>query len=369
VSIIDGRPLYIEINAKQATYGALIRNSEAYQANTNINGLNRFYPNSFLDCDYSFGGIMRLAVRDRIMKVFQMNKTGQVTLFSKIGKMPDGNAVTIVTDQLLNPIQYYVGNWGIGTAGTSLVTRNYADYFVDNIRGAVLRSSNDGIDVLSLLYKTNSWATDNLPLRNGISHVYGAFDQKLNNYIIALEVAGDSPAQTLTFSEEDKAGDLPTFESFISLQPEMMCTIGTVLCAWKDGQLWTHDSTRYNSFFGVDYESNITFVFNDAILIGKSYQAIGTLSNSIWDAPEIITQANSYGSTPQKSNLVSAEFQLLEGKFSTSFKRDINVGGKINGNQLKGNFIKVKLRKQAASDLVTLNLVEVIYITSPLNNK
>lgn len=472
VSSVDGRAEAIEINARTATYGAFIRHGEAYQPNTNINGLNRFYPNNFLDCDYSFGSIMRLLVRDRLMKVFQRDKTGRVFFFNQISKDQAGNVVEVVTDKLLNPIQYYAGNWGIGTASTSLASFNFADYFCDNIRGVICRSSNDGVDPISVIYKMNSWATDELPLRTGTNNIYGAYDQKLNNYVIALEgnlsiltqfsfiafgvkrffyalsglpVAGDivsivltdgvgntanysytaingdtvttmanglaakinagtlftavpytlfdpsvglSIAQTsgvnptvifgsvslsisdtrtigLSFSEEDN-----TFESFLSLKPEMMCTVGNLFIAWLDGQAWTHDNKTYNNFFGVKYESSITTVFNENPLTDKSFQCLAQRSSNVWDCPEIITQSMSYGDTPQQSNLVEAEFSRREGKLVSSLKRDANsYGGKINGNFLKGSWIKIKFRRQSASELTTLDLIECVSIESPLNNR
>lgn len=476
VSSIDGRPVTIEQNARQATYGALIRHSEAYQPNTNINGLHRFYPNNFLDCNYAHGNIIRLVCRDKLMKCFQSNKTGRIPLFSQINREPNGNVVEVVTDKLLNPIEYYIGNFGIGTAAASLSSYNFADYFIDNIRGAILRSSYDGIDVISTTYKTNSWAISNLPLRTGDFFAYGGFDQKINNYIIALEqvvsssamyvsnsgyifvhsfffllsntpVPGDivnvnltdgngvnktysytvqagntvsniysainslinadiyftsvlSPApvitqvavgtpnlmvgvvtityaasniisesQTLTFSEKEGEGQ-PSFESFISPKPEGMVTLRTLLCLFKDGDMWTHDSGVYNNFFGVQYDSYYVPVFNDNVSIGKTYEGIEQRGNTIWDCPEIITSVNSYRTTQQRSNLVEAEFTGLEGKYSSSLKRDVNSrGGKINGDFLKGDWVSVKFRKQQASSLITLNITQVHLIESNLNNK
>ena len=46
---------------------------------------------------------------------------------------------------LINKIQYYAGDYGIGDASTSLAWNNFADYFVDNYRGVVCRFSQDGI--------------------------------------------------------------------------------------------------------------------------------------------------------------------------------------------------------------------------------
>lgn len=184
VNGIDGRPNIIDLNARRAYYSTMVRFGQAYQANTNLNGLNRFYAKNFDEYDYSFGDIMRLRVRDRQMRVFQKNKLGVVPIYSSLGKDAGGLQVVFQTDKLLNPIQYYVGNFGIGTCPESLASFNYADYGCDNIRGVVWRVSNDGITPLSILYKMNTWANENLVKAN--QKIYGAFDQRLNNYIITI---------------------------------------------------------------------------------------------------------------------------------------------------------------------------------------
>jgi hypothetical protein len=363
VNNIDGRPQAIDLNARSAYYPALIRNSQAYQANTNINGFNRFYADQFIEVDYSYGDVLRLKVRDRYMRVYQKLKVGVIYLFSRMGKSPSGDEVTIVTDQLLNPVQYYAGDIGIGNHATSLASFNFADYFTSDITGGAYRLSNDGITPISILYKMNSWAISQLPLRTGNYNVFGAYDQKLNNYIMALEATDTQAAQTLTFSEEDN-----TFESFLSLFPEMMTTIGTLLCAFKNGQMWTHDSDTHNSFFGTSYDSTISIVFNDNPNIKKQPISITESASSLWDCPQIVAQSPSYGTTNQQSTLVAQEFTQLEGQYHASFKRDSNSrGGKINGSVLKGNWTLVKFRKQTPSSLETLNVVAFKYNVSQLN--
>ncbi len=186
VSSVDGRPSIIDINAREAYYSTLIRHGEAYQANTNINGLNRFYAKNSDEYDYSFGDALRMVVKNRQLVILQKFKIGAVSLFSSIGKDPNGLTVVFNTDKLLNPIQYYMGDFGIGTCPESVASFNYAIYGCDNIKGIIWRLSNDGLVALSMKYKMNSWANDNL--NQGVSNqkVYGAFDQRLDNYIIAL---------------------------------------------------------------------------------------------------------------------------------------------------------------------------------------
>jgi hypothetical protein len=366
VSSVDGRPNIIDINAREAFYGTLVRYGQAYQANTNINGFNRFYSLDFDEYDYSYGNIVRFSVRDKTVRVFQELKVGQVPLFSTIVKDPTNNNVTINTTKLLNPIQYYIGDCGIGQQAESLASFNYADYFTTNIKGVVARVSNDGIRFLSIDHKINSWSTQELPLRTGNRKVYGVFDQRLNNYILALEAAGEiSDAVTISFDEENNC-----FESFLSAHPEMMCDIGTLLITFKNGKLYTHDGTDYNTFYGTTYDSTITPVFNQNQLEKKTYLAISEVASEVWNCPEITTSLNSYGTTPQQSNLVDSDFETKEGVHHAGFLRDSNsIGGIINGNSLKGNWLSIKFRKENPINLITLNVVSLEYIDSPLSAK
>ena len=182
VSSVDGRPSIIDLNARKAYYSTLIRHGLAYEANTNTNGLNRFYGKNFDEYDYSFGDVLLMIAKDRQLVILQKYKVGAVTLYSSIGKDANGLTVVFQTDKLLNPIKYYEGDFGIGTCPESAASFNYAIYGCDNIKGVIWRLSLDGLKALSKLYKMNSWANENL---NSLARVYGSYDQRLNNYIIS----------------------------------------------------------------------------------------------------------------------------------------------------------------------------------------
>lgn len=173
---------------------------------------------------------------------------------------------------------------------------------------------------------------------------------------------------TLTFDEEYNR-----FESFLSFKPEMMVTLGTTLCAFKDGILYTHDDDGfYNNFFGVQYDSYITPVFNRQELDKKTFISMEQIASQAWDCPEIITGSNSYGKVKQTSNLIVEDFEELEGNFDAAFLGASNsIGGIINGDSLKGNLMSVKLRaiipEPPDNLLVTLSLVKLKSINSPLN--
>lgn len=364
VNSIDGRSSVIDINARRAYYSTLVRFSGAYQANTNINDTNRFYPNNFDEYDYSYGDIMRLKVRDRFVRVFQKLKVGQVPLYAQILKEQNKENL-VVTDRLLNPIQYYIGDVGIGEHAESLASYNFADYFTSNVKGYVCRVSNDGVKFLSIDYNVDSWATQYIPLRTGNSKIYGAYDQRLGNYIMALEATQTDSAQTLVY--DDNAN---TFDTFLSYHPEMMTCLGVLFITFKDGKLYTHDNEKYNRFYNEDYDSTITFVFNQSPLDKKTFLSVGEVASQVWDVPILGTDVNSYGTTKMTSNLVDSDFAELEGSFEAGILRDQNsIGGLLEGDAMKGKLMTVKFRAKVPNKLVSLNLVSLKYINSPLNNR
>lgn len=364
VNSIDGRASVVDINAKRAYYSTLVRFSEAYQANTNINGTNRFYPNNFDEYDYSYGDIMRFKVRDRFVRVFQKLKVGQVPLYHQILKEQNKESL-VVSDRLLNPIQYYVGDVGIGENAESLASFNFADYFTSNIKGVICRVSNDGIKFLSIDHKIDSWAWKAISQRTGNYKIYGAFDTILQQYIIALEATNTDEAQTLMFDEGDN-----TFDTFLSYNPEMMATLGVLLVTFKNGQLYTHDSTEYNTFYGSQYDSRITVVFNEAPIDKKTFLAIGEVASQVWDVPQFQTDINSDEMTKMTSNLIYTDFAQLEGSFEAVILRDINsLGGLIEGDTMKGKILTATFRAKNPASLVSLNLLSLKYINSPLNNR
>jgi hypothetical protein len=367
VNSLDGRPNAIDPNARQAYYPSLYRYGQDYDPSTNLNKTNRFLPTNFGEVDAAYGAIRRFKARDKFIRVFQELKVGMIPLFNKIGKSSTGDDVTIVTDELFNPVNYYSGDYGIGTASESLASFNYADYFCDNNRGAICRISLGGIEVISVLYKVNSFAIEQVPLRTSSYKIYGAFDQQLNNYISALEATDTQPAYTLSFSEHSEQ-EYNSFESFLSYHPEMMCTLGTLLITASGGNIYTHDSTNYNTFYGTTYDSTITFVFNDNPYSKKTWVSVAQVASGVWDCPTIETNSYVYGTTKQQSNLIAQEFAVLEGMPSASFRRASNSrAGKINGDVLKGNYCIVKFRKSLPTDLVELSLVSVKNIVSQLN--
>lgn len=71
--------------------------------------------------------------------------------------------------------------------------------------------------------------------------------------------------------------------SFWSFIPDWMAGMNNTFYTWKNGSLYTHDtnSTR-NQFYGVNYSSQITTIFNQDPTTLKMFKTVSLESNDTW---------------------------------------------------------------------------------------
>jgi hypothetical protein len=382
------------IAEQEKYYPTLIRFGREFQQDTTVNELNRFLFDSQDTYDRSNGDVRKMHVEGRSLYVFQKFDIGVVPILTQVVRDTTGNPLEANSDILLNKIQYpYKGKFGIGDCPESFAYYKYAKYFVDSNRGLICRLSQDGVTVLSVVYDVNGFVVPiatkfKKELNTGIAPtggvytgnptIYGAFDYYTNKYIIAFEeINRYSSPSVLAFHQDpytmvfyDTQSPLQGFETFMSCYAEGFDSLNTVLVSFKNGGIWVHDSTVFCNYFGVQYDASITAVFNTALLQKKTFKAVTEQASTVWDCPEIVTDMDTYGATLQSSTLLAGNFKKLEGLYHAAFMRDINSrGGRINGKELKGSYIKVKFRVQNASSFVNLNIVSVYYIESQLNNR
>lgn len=365
----NGRAFIVDENAAETYNPTLVRHSLAFQFGTNINGLNRFYFENFDEYNRAYGDIKKLDTYQSYMKVGQTLRIGNVPVFLQMVNDQQQDNLLATSSRLLNKIFYYDGDFGVGNTPESWARNNFAVYFTSDIRGSVCRLSQDGITPLSILYNINSFATSRLPLRKGNSKVYGVFNADANRYEFAMEASGEDPAFTMAFDEKGNA-----FEGERSYQPEMWCCLGTLLISFKDGQLYTHDSTIYNEFYGVKYASRIRGVFNDQPLVKKVFHAIGHRALSKWTSPtngDIYTsQFNPQTGLQQISSLKDFDIEIDEGVWVASLKRDVNsksdpLEGLYEGDYLVGDYLVAEF----VSSGDDFNYLFAPYVTWSVTNK
>jgi hypothetical protein len=362
----NGSPWVIEADAKRLYRPIEIRFSEAFQPGTNINGLNRFYTENYIEVILANGDIKRMLEWNNNLLVFQQHKIGRVPVLQQIWTDLTGKDNTAVSEKLLNRVQYYSGEYGVGNAPESIAWNNHAVYGWDTLRRVCWRVSQNGLEALSIKHKINGFSIRECASRGFDSKIYGVFDAVSNNYISAFEASTSSTAKTLAWSEDDNG-----FESFLSYMPEMMCSLNTLFVTFKDGQLYTHDSGTYNIFYGVNFESSITAVFNENVNVKKIFNNITELADSIWDVPSFSTNVVGVPTTKQKllTNISAAEFKTNEGDFYAAVPfSTVGHSLKSGGESMRGNYAIVKLRKQAAQNfeaLISVILTEKESVKNP----
>lgn len=391
----NGRPYIVDDNIKEQRLPNDIRFGGAYVQDTFINKTNNFpAANIISNIDRSFGIIKRLTVRDRQLRVFQELKCGWLPIQQQVLSTSNGTPIVSQSDKLLNDIQYYLGDFGIGNAPCSLATKNFSDYFHDTNRGVICRLSRDGVTPISITAFMNRFAiTEDIKYKNsdyvetgfvppfvddipGRANIYGVFDTRNNTYLSTYsEIATytDLPSRTVVNPAKTISWD-EVRNRFISddikFHPEWMTSLKNDLITFKSGIPYIHnDKVNRCNFYGQNFDWGMKLVFNDKFAIKKSYEYIDVLSNIIISIPEITTPINN-GSGLQNSNLIESDFRLLEGHYHSNFLRDVNSpGGLINGDSLKGAYITAFLKVESAQSLISLRSVEISYILSQKNTQ
>lgn len=388
----NGRGQVIAANARRQFNPVMIRFSQAYQSGTNINGLNRFYYENFVEVDRSWDAINKLFIDRRYLYVGQVLNVGIIPVLQQIVTDTAGNPLQADSDILLNKVQYpYDKQFGYGNVPESFAYSKGAIYGWDNNKGIVWRlTPENGMVALSIVYECNAFFVAKSTaykdtLNNGFAPNggiytgnptgYGVFDSYTNKYILALEEINRYNSQGyLTFHQDPETiCFLETrdkdegFESKLSYHPEGLASLNNLLVTFKNGELWKHDSSVYCNFYDIQYPAYIEAIFNDGMLMKKTWEALTLMTNDIWECPIISTNVISYGTKKQESELIEQDFTIFEPYPSTSFLRDKNsVGGLLNGDFLKGSYIIVRFQKANANQLVILSAVSVLAKDSPL---
>lgn len=130
---------------------------------------------------------------------------------------------------------------------------------------------------------------------------------------------------TITYDNEVKG-----FTSFHSYMPDHMVGLNNDFFSVKDGQLYKHNDESNpirNNFYGVQYESVITYIINDAPSEIKVAKTINTESNKALSAV-IKSYINDETNSTTESTIAQTEFVNKEGKWY----------GYVRRNELSGDY-------------------------------
>ena len=247
--------------------------SQIYNEDSEVNRLNQFLAaeNIVKKVNPENGSIQKLFSRDTNLVIFCESKVFGGPINKDIIFNADGNGQLITSNKVIGTLTPYGGDYGISTNPESFASDEFRIYFTDKDQGAVLRLSRDGITPIHE-YGMEDWFNDNMKSAQAL---VGSFDGKKGEYNLTIHNVTNpgwkKDVYTLSFDEAAKGW--VSFKSFIQ---EQGFSLNNQFFTFKNGDLYLHhySEVNRNKFYGVDNNSTVTSIFNDAAGAVKSFSAL-----------------------------------------------------------------------------------------------
>lgn len=309
---------------QQHRFNSLIY-SGVFNSRTGVNNTNQFSVAEDItrSLDPSVGSIQKLYAEDTNLIIFQESKVSRALIDKDAIYSAEGQPMTTSGAQVIGQVQQYAGNYGISTNPESFAVYGYRKYFVDKNQNVVLRLSQDGITEISA-YGMIDYFRDNLSLIGGTGRIIGGWDMYNKQYVVSLQPFDSEEYQTLAFDE-----DCTGWTSRFSFKPNLAGSLRNNFYTFKNGNIWRHyaDPTttlvNYCNFYGVQYDANVTLIFNPDVSASKNFNTLNYEGSTGWALEALYSNSDialPIGKTIDATNLAALENQL----FTNNFKRKEN---------------------------------------------
>jgi len=258
-----------EYEEEQRKYGLIY--SGIYNSKNGVNNTNQFISSEKItkDINPEYGSIQKIDARNSDLLTLCEDKVLRIQANKDALFNADGNVNIVATENVLGQAIPFAGDYGISQNPESFATHNYRAYFADKQRGAVLRLSMDGLTPISDAGMTD-WFRDNL---KPSTTILGTYDNNKKQYNLTLK---GSSNYTVCYKENVKG-----WVSFKSYIPEQGVSVANNYYTFSkqfgtsNSKIWWHhtNETR-NNFYGKQYDSDVTFVFNEEPGMIKTFKTL-----------------------------------------------------------------------------------------------
>lgn len=310
----------VEVSTSQQYLPNSLIYSGIFNSRTGINSTNQFSVAEDItrSVDPSDGSIQKLYAEDTNLIIFQEQKVSRALIDKDAIYSAEGQPMTTSGSAVIGQIQQYAGNYGIGTNPESFAVYGYRKYFADKNQNVVLRLSQDGITEISA-YGMIDFFRDNLSIIGETGKIIGSWDMHNKQYVVSLQPANNTDFKTLTFDE-----DVNGWTSFFSFKPELAGSLLNNYYTFKNGSIWQHYAdpsiTPYSKFYGEQYDSNITFVFNPVVSLNKNFNTLNYEGTVGWKLTDLYSNSD-YALPIEQTKQVSTLVDLQDQLFLNNFKR------------------------------------------------
>ena len=300
--------------------------SGIYNGTTGTNKLNEFIQAEKItkDLNPEYGSIQKLFTRNTNVLAFCEDKVLKILSNKDALYNADGNPQLLASNRVLGQSVPFMGEYGISTNPESFANYGYRVYFTDRNRGAVLRLSADGLTTISDK-GMKGYFKDKFSLA---SKAHGNYNEDKDIYNVTID------DETVSFTETVNG-----WTSFKSFLPEDGISLNGTYFTFKNGDIWKHhvNSIR-NSFYNVQHESTVRFVFNDQPAIIKDFNTLnfeGTAAR-VYEQQEgqedLVTTGGWYADSivSELQSGSAYKFSKKEGKYFSNISGNKAVGADVD---------------------------------------
>lgn len=380
-----GRPTIADPTARQQTLLEGVRFSNKYFSGTQINGFSSWegLNSDYLQADNGKIQVFRRSEIGTSEVLFIVMESNCMSLYIDEAQFKDANGqfVVAVSDSVIGSKSVHKGGYGTSYP-ESVQEKGGRIVFYCNQKGCFVRFSLDG----------------NIPISGGVEHpnykaqnyfktladtfnsdttnkfVFVGFDQEndeinVTSYVETIVYAFNPVNQVYYYDTFTRIGSTIAFSEVkdrwvtkYSYLPDIYSRISNLFLSWYQGLTYRHNANPsevpYCNFYGIQYPSQITIIFNEDVPNIKRWKVLNYVSTSLWVATSIATMPDQQHPSGQLSRLATVHnWSLKEGVYWADIKRDINsTGGLIDGDEMRSDTLIVTLQN---NDIVQVILSTV----------
>lgn len=345
-----GRPNGLIENFKETDRISGLCVSEPYVEDTGYNGLSSFNAGlvNYKDLDEEHGEIELIDGYDTDVDIYQKERCSRVLYKKNILTTASGDRSVSKSQDIFGEQQMYVGDWGMSTFKSFAKWGNNR-YFIDSVRGVVLRKGMDGLTTISR-YGLKDYFFDTL-IRN--SKFIGCYDPKHNSYMLGIADEMNNFLETVN-----------GWSSFFGMNPDYIVNTTSAVYAIKGGKLYKHDAIENEStIYGKDIDVVIEFAINDYPEVLKVFNALSVDSNECPYKVEFETNGI-------KTEIDKSFFEYKEGVFLSYIPMGVGDGDFIMAGVCPEQYYgdKIPLINQDISRIHVGDLVYVLNVKDSIPN-
>lgn len=379
-----GRANIEDLDFGERFYYNKISYSDLFVPGTKKNGLSGFIGTDFQMTDVRYGIIKNLIyVGDVLLAVCEFKiqpfYVGKDNVLQLSGREQIGRS-----DRTMNPANELIEDWGTQHPGSIASDGNYV-YGFDARQGVAWRYATNGLTEISQygFVKEFNAIGKLFAAKSAIDYpICSIFDREYRCFILTFPAIDSTPAQSISF-DELKNG----WNTYLSHLPETYGITGQVIVAFKDGQIWVHESSNvpFANFFGVQHDCEVDIVVNKYPKATKLFMNIELQSNKKFWSPIITIPANEDYPLGMLSELRPNRFGRTEGHYNADFLRDKldteaafvaivdpvlrATTALLKGRPLRGEAAVVKLRLENAGENFNLKRIDTKFVFSEETKK